>query len=246
MKVCVILPTYNERGNIARLLSSLLGVFDGLKRFDMHVLVADDHSPDGTGDVVLGFMEQHKNIHISAGEKQGLGMAYIRGFKCAMDELGADVVFQMDADFSHDPALIPRFLEEIEKGYDVVIGSRYVKGGDTPGWSFRRRVISRCGNLFLRYVGGLYKVNDCTTGFRAIRVSLLRQIDFGLLHTRGYAFLSTLLYELCAHGAKVKEIPMVFRDREFGETKLNQRDMVEFFFNSLRLRWRKSKRHLGR
>lgn len=243
-KAVVIVPTYNEKGNIGKLLVSILRIFKGIKHFDMHVLVVDDSSPDGTGDIVKNYSKEHKNIHLLTGKKEGLGVAYIRGFKYAINELKADIVFQMDADFSHNPQLIPEFLNEIENGYDLVVGSRYIKGGGTPDWNLQRRIISRSGNFFARVVGGLWKVHDCTNGYRAIRTSILKKLDFKNLHTKGYAFLSTLLYELLAHGARVKEIPILFYDRKFGETKLNKKDIIEFFFNSFRLRFKGSKRFI--
>jgi len=239
MKGCVVIPTYNEKENISKLIKTLLRVFESVD-FEMDILVVDDNSPDGTGKIVNRFVKLYNNVHMITGQKNGLGAAYIRGFKHSIDKY--DVVVMMDADFSHDPYKIPELLKEIQNGYDLVIGSRYVPGGSTPDWSTTRKLISRSGNFFARVVGGLYKVHDCTGAFRAIRTDLLREIDLKYLATRGYAFLSTLLFELQMCGAKIKEIPITFHDREFGQTKLTKKDMVEFFLNACRLRLRSGQR----
>lgn len=240
MKVCVVIPTYNERGNISKLIESILSVFKSIKKFEIDILVADDNSPDGTGKIVQNYTKLHSNVHLLTGEKKGLGAAYMRGFRYAVNNF--DVIVMMDADLSHNPKIIPKLLEEIRNGYDLVIGSRYISGGSTPDWNILRKLISRGGNLFARLVGGLYKVHDCTSGFRAIRADLLKKIDFKYLATRGYAFQATLLYELNMSGAKIKEIPITFYDRRFGETKLTKRDIIEFFLNSCRLRLRTGER----
>ncbi|NTV23382.1 MAG: glycosyltransferase family 2 protein [Nanoarchaeota archaeon] len=242
MKAVVILPTYNEKENLAILIPKIFSEFKGIKH-DMHLLVADDSSPDGTADLVLDFSKKNKKLHLLLGKKEGLGVAYLRAFDYAIDKLEADVMFMMDADMSHPPELIPEFMREMELGHDVVIGSRYIRGGGTPDWSSSRKLISKTGNLFARIIGGL-KVNDCTSGFRAIRTSVYKKIEKSHLHTRGYAFLTTLLYELIAAGAKIREIPLVFYDRKFGETKLQRKDMVEFFLNTFRLRLKSSKRFI--
>ena len=242
MKAVIVLPTYNERKNIEVLIPQLENVFKDIKKHDMHILVVDDNSPDKTSDSVKTLQKKYKNLHLLTGEKKGLGVAYLRGFKQATTELNADVMFMMDSDLSHPPRLVPSFMENIDKGYDLVIGSRYIKGGATPDWSLKRKVVSKLGNFFARIVAGLYKVHDCTTGFRAIKTDVFKKVNLNNLNTRGYAFLSTLLYELLGSGAKVKEIPLVFYDRKYGQTKLNKSDMVEFFFNAFRLRFKSTKR----
>jgi len=240
MKACVIIPTYNEKDNITKLIDSLLDVFKFIKNFEMHILVVDDNSPDGTGQFVETYTKLHYNVHLITGEKKGLGAAYIRGFKYGMNKF--DVLLTMDADLSHNPKKIPELLKQIEQGYDLVIGSRYVKGGSTPDWNLQRKIISKGGNLFAKIVGGLHNVNDCTSGFRAIKTDLLKKIDFRYLATKGYAFLTTSLYELYMADARIKEIPITFCDRKFGETKLTKKDMVEFFLNSCRLRLKTGER----
>src|SRR5215469_7456376 len=156
MRVVIIVPTFNERGNIGRLIDELQAVFVSLPH-DMQILIVDDNSPDGTIEVVSAHRKQYANLHALQGEKQGLGAAYVRGMRHALSVLRADAVFEMDADFSHRPADIPRLLGALEGGADFVIGSRYVRGGTIPRqWSFHRRLNSRLGNIVARYVVGLY------------------------------------------------------------------------------------------
>ena len=238
MKVVIILPTYNERGNIAALLTSLQNEFRRL-RHDMHILVVDDNSPDGTAELVREAMREYPNVHLITGEKAGLGAAYIRGMRHALGELRADVVFEMDADFSHDPADVPRLLAALEDSADFVIGSRHVRGGSIPAeWSLLRKLNSAGGNWVARYVAGLYGIRDCTAGFRAIRASILRQIDFSALRVKGYAFQVALLHQAVTLGAVVKEVPVHFIDRKQGQSKLGLSDITEFVLNAWWIRLR--------
>jgi dolichol-phosphate mannosyltransferase len=238
MKVVIIVPTYNERGNIAALLASLQSEFTRM-RHDMHVLVVDDNSPDNTAELVREAMQTHPNVHLLTGEKAGLGAAYIRGMQHAIGELRADVVFEMDADFSHDPADVPRLLAALESGADFVIGSRHVAGGSIPAeWSLLRKLNSAGGNWVARYVAGLYGIRDCTAGFRAIRASILRQIDFSALRVKGYAFQVALLHQAVTLGAVVNEVPVHFVDRKRGQSKLGLADITEFVLNAWWIRMR--------
>jgi dolichol-phosphate mannosyltransferase len=239
VKVVIILPTYNERGNIAALLAALQREFTRL-RHEMHVLVVDDNSPDGTAVPVRAAMQQHSNVHLLTGEKAGLGAAYIRGMQYAIGELRADVVFEMDADFSHDPADVPRLLTELENNSaDFAIGSRHVPGGSIPReWSVLRKLNSAGGNWVARYVAGLYGIHDCTAGFRAIRASILREIDFSALRVKGYAFQVALLHQAVTLGAVVKEVPVHFIDRKHGQSKLGLKDITEFVLNAWWIRMR--------
>ena len=167
MKIVIIIPTYNEVDNIGRLIDALHREFADLS-YDMHILVVDDNSPDGTANQVRERMPKCPMVHLITGTKNGLGAAYIRGMRYALDELGADAVFEMDADFSHKPEDVPRMIAALEGGADFVIGSRYVTGGSIPReWGMPRRLISYVGNIVARYVAGLYRVRDCTAGFRA-------------------------------------------------------------------------------
>jgi dolichol-phosphate mannosyltransferase len=240
MKVVIIIPTYNESDNILPLLQSLRSRVSTLAH-DIHILVVDDNSPDGTGQLVRGEIMHDGQLHLLTGEKAGLGAAYIRGMTYAIDELHADVVFEMDADFSHKISDVPRLLACIENGADFVIGSRYVQGGSIPkDWGLHRRLISRFGNILTRYLAGLRHILDCTAGFRAIRTSLLRRMDFAGLGVQGYAFQVALLHEAVVNNAIVKEIPVDFVDRTRGASKLGLRDITEFVINAWWIRFQKS------
>ena len=241
MRVVVIVPTYKERENIARLIPALQRQFRDM-RHEMLILVVDDNSPDGTADAVRRLQVDHGNVHLIQGKKAGLGAAYVRGMGHALDDLHADVVFEMDADFSHKPEDVPRLMAEIDAGSDFVIGSRYVRGGTIPAeWGVLRRANSLGGNLVARVVAGLYRVRDCTAGFRAIRGALLRRIDLERLRVNGYAFQVALLHAAVVEGAKTKEIPVDFLDRERGESKLGLSDIVEFVVVAGSIRFRSAK-----
>jgi dolichol-phosphate mannosyltransferase len=241
MRVVVIVPTFNERGNIGRLIDELQAVFVSLPH-DMHILVVDDNSPDGTIEVVAAYRERFANVHALQGEKRGLGAAYLRGMRYALGVLRADAVFEMDADFSHKPADVPRLLGALEDGADFVIGSRYVHGGKLPReWGFHRRLNSRVGNIVARYVAGLYRIRDCTAGFRAIRADVIRGIQLDQLRVQGYAFQVALLHAAVLRGAKVLELPVEFVDRTVGESKLGIKDIVEFLLSAAAIRLQSSK-----
>ncbi len=238
MKTTIIIPTYNEQENIIALIDALQAQFDRMSH-DMGILVVDDNSPDGTADRVRAVQGRYSNVWLITGEKEGLGAAYLRGMRYCMDELGSEVVFEMDADFSHRPEDVPRLMHEVDEGADFVIGSRYVRGGSIPTeWGLVRRLNSLYGNVVARYVAGIYRVRDCTAGFRAIRVPLLRDIDFDALRVKGYAFQVALLHEAVIKGAKVVEIPVDFVDRAAGESKLGIRDIIEFILNAWWIRLR--------
>jgi dolichol-phosphate mannosyltransferase len=244
MKIVIILPTYNEKDNIRLLIPALAAQFTGL-RHEMHVLVVDDNSPDGTAGVVKELMAVYPFLHLITGEKQGLGAAYIRGMTYALQEFQAEAVMEMDADFSHNPADVPRLIALLDAGADFAIGSRYVSGGSIPGnWGWLRRAISQWGNIFARYLAGLYRVKDCTAGFRAIRGSLLKRIDFGSLNVQGYAFQIALLNQAMLNQAVIREIPVDFIDRERGVTKLGLADVIEFVLNVWWIRFQASRTFL--
>ncbi len=237
MKVVVIVPTYNEKENIGLLIEALEEQFSRIGH-DMHVLVVDDESPDGTCDAVREKQKDYSNVHMILGQKRGLGAAYIRGIQHALNHLGADVVFEMDADFSHKPEDIPRMMTILEKGADFVIGSRYVDGGHIPDeWGFHRRMISRIGNLVARYIAGLHRIRDCTAGFRAIRKTLIEKIDWRALRVQGYAFQVALLSQAVVHKAVIREIPVDFIDRTRGKSKLGLMDIIEFVNNAWWIRF---------
>jgi len=236
MKIVVVVPAYNERENVGPLIEALEGQFASMPH-EMHVLVVDDNSPDGTGDVVRGAAQRWPNVHLLSGEKRGLGVAYVRGIRYALDQLGADAVVQMDADFSHDPADVPRLVAALDAGADFVIGSRYVRGGKAPpDWGLARRAISLMANLGARLIAGLYRVRDCTNGFRAIRGSVLGTVEVERA-PRGYVILMYLIYQALSNGARVVEVPVVFSNRTAGESKLRAGDAIEFFINAWWIRY---------
>ena len=241
MHIVMIIPTYNEKDNIGLLIDRLQEEFRRIPH-EMSILVVDDNSPDGTASVVKEKMDACRNVFLVTGNKEGLGSAYIRGMKHAMEAMNAEAVMEMDADFSHKPEDVPRLVSALSKGADFVIGSRYVEGGKIPeDWGVMRRLNSRIGNIFARYVAGMYRVRDCTAGFRAIRVSLLKRIDLAGLRVQGYAFQIALLNQAIARKAAIREIPVEFVDRERGETKLGLSDILEFMVNAWWIRFENSK-----
>jgi dolichol-phosphate mannosyltransferase len=219
--VAVVLPTYNESENIARLLTQLRNVLP-----DARLFVVDDNSPDGTGDIAERCARELGGIEVlHRPGKQGLGSAYRQGFTHVIAQ-GVDVVVSMDVDFSHDPLAIPAMLAAIESGSDAVIGSRYVSGGGTKNWPLHRRLLSRWGNLYTGAVLGV-KVRDCTSGFRAYRSSALTAIAPETTKAEGYAFLSELVVRLSRRGLKISEVPILFIDRENGTSKMSGRIIIE-------------------
>jgi dolichol-phosphate mannosyltransferase len=241
MRIVLVIPTYNERGNVGRLIDELQAVFASLLH-EMQILVVDDNSPDGTAEVVRERQNQWPNLHLTQGRKLGLGAAYIRGMRYALDTLHADAVFEMDADFSHKPSDVPRLITALEQGADFVIGSRYVRGGSIPAeWGLHRRLNSRFGNIVAHYLAGIPRVRDCTAGFRAIRADVIRRIDMGRLRVQGYAFQIALLHAAVVCGAKVVELPVDFADRTAGESKLGIKDIVEFLRSAAWIRFQSSK-----
>ena len=198
----------------------------------MAVVVVDDESPDGTADKVREWMtgEEAVPVHLLEGQRRGLGSAYLRGMTYALDTLDAQVIVQMDADFSHDPASAERLLNGIAGGADVVLGSRYVSGGRLDEkWPLSRRLQSRFANLLARWIGDMREVLDCTSGFKAIRSDRLRAAQIDTIRAQGYLFQPALLHRLLRSGAKVVEEPIYFQDRRQGQTKFDTRRLMEVF-----------------
>jgi glycosyltransferase XagB len=236
-QIVVVLPTYNEHDNIEQLIRAIFAQQIHLPSMRLSILVVDDTSPDGTGELVESLQNYFPNLYLLRGNKEGLGKAYIRGFTHAIRILHADIVFEMDADFSHDPKDIPRLLHSLGQGNDFVIGSRYVYGGSIPKkWPIIRKWNSKIGNYFARHIAGLSMVKDCTSGFRAIRTSVLKRIHLNRLNVRGYAFQMTLLYAAIKAGAVVSEVPIHFHDRLSGESKIRFKDIREFVIHAFLLR----------
>jgi dolichol-phosphate mannosyltransferase len=221
MKAIVIIPTYNEKGNIERIIPAVEDVFKEVKNYDMGLLVVDDSSPDGTGDIVKGLMKQYDNLHLLVGEKNGLGAAYLRGMAYAISELGADVMFEMDADFFHDPKKIPEFLAKIDEGNDFVIGTRYSKGGSIPAnWGIHRKIMSVWGNLLIRMILMRFSIHDWTGGYRAIKKAVFLKEKDKLVAFSGYTFQVGSLLNAVQDGFKVAEVPFHAMDRTMGKSKI--------------------------
>ena len=237
-KICFVLPTYNEEENIGNIIQQILKEEKSLSKHTFTILVVDDNSTDETQTIVQSYISSNSKVHLVTGQKKGLGDAYKRGFKYALNDLKADLIFQMDSDGQHDTSLIPDFVSYIEEGKDVVIGSRFAEGGTTPDFSFSRLLMSKVGNLLVRYVGGITQLQDCTSGYRAIRASYLKDLDFSYLSTRGYSFQSSLICDLAWRGADISEIPIEFSSRQGGDSKLALRDQIEFLLNIPRLGFR--------
>ena len=236
--ICFVLPTYNEEGNIENIIAQIKAEEKKQNIYNFSILVVDDNSTDQTQAIVKKVIDSSENIYLITGQKKGLGDAYKRGFLFALDTLEAVVIFQMDSDGQHEASLIPEFLKEIKAGKDVVIGSRFIAGGSTPDFSLLRLMISRVGNLLVRYVGGVVNIKDCTSGYRAIQSSFLRDLDLSYLSTRGYSFQSSLICDLAWRGAVISEIPIIFKSRKMGDSKLSSRDQIEFLLNIPRLGFR--------
>ncbi|MHB9111675.1 MAG: polyprenol monophosphomannose synthase [Thermoleophilia bacterium] len=233
----VILPTYNELENLERFVTRLLEVFDA-NSLDGRIIVVDDGSPDGTGEIADSLAARLDNLSvIHRAEKQGIGPAYIAGFKQAL-ATDTQYIMEMDCDFSHDPANIPAFLVAI-KDADLVLGSRYVPGGRVENWGRLRRLISRWGGLYARLVLGV-PVNDLTGGNKCFRREVLEALDLDAVSSQGYGFQIEMTYRAIRKGFKVKEIPITFSDRQLGQSKMSKRIVFEAVVLVWKLRLRPS------
>ncbi len=224
------MPTYNEASNIAKMIEAISKIAKASPAHAYSLLVVDDTSPDGTAEIVSKSQQTYPFVHLLLRkEKTGLGAAYLEGFRYAMSHLSPDVLIEMDADFQHDPADLPRFVEAINSGADLVLGSRYIGGGAIPEeWELYRKLLSVWGNRFTKVVLGLYGITDFTTGFRAWRVSgFMNAIDLSTILSKGFAYKIDLLYQMHKRGAKVKEIPIVFGLRSDGESKMQRNNPME-------------------
>ncbi len=228
----VVLPTYDEAENLPGIAAAILEALPGAT-----LLVVDDNSPDGTGAIADQLAAANPRIRVRHRPgKAGIGRAYLDGFQVALDG-GATAVLQMDADWSHDPLVLPRLLEPISSNLaDLVIGSRYVKGGRVLDWGLGRRLISRLGSLFARIVLWL-KPHDLTGGFKAWRASTLAAIPFDGVHAGGYVFQIEMTHRASRAGARIKEVPITFQDRRVGRSKMSRRIIIEALLVVIRLRW---------
>ena len=222
MKVVIITPTYNEKGNVDKLIPVLENdIFPQIKNHDMNILVADDNSPDGTANEVKKLMQEWKNLDVSSGERHGLGAAYVRAMTYAVEKLKADVMFEMDADFQHDPEKIPEFIKKIDEGYDMVIGNRYSNGGSIPkNWPLLRKLFSIVANLFVRTIFMKFSIHDWTGGFRALKKEVFLKEREELTNYKGYIFQISFLQKAIRDGFKIGEVPFHFSDRALGRSKI--------------------------
>lgn len=245
----IIIPTYNEADNIGKMIDYLsTKTFPSLeKKWDMKILVVDGNSPDGTGKIVTEKIKKYKNVYLfTETSKDGLGAAYLKGFKYAMEKLKADFVFEFDGDFQHPPETIPVMLQAMEDGFDYVIGSRKIKGGSNPkGWGFKRLFFSEFGGFVARFImffpfKNFWQVTDPTTGLKITRVKGFidhLNLDFSHLYTRSFGYKLQLLFETLKLGAKFKEIPLNFQVRNAGESKIEPQTAKDIFRVAILLRF---------
>jgi dolichol-phosphate mannosyltransferase len=245
MKGVVIIPTYNERENIMPRSGgerdpSHYGILDAVHTHlpQADILVIDDASPDGTAQIVKERMKKDTQLFIiERPGKLGLGTAYIKGFQWALEN-GYDFAFEMDADFSHDPKNLPDFVRQLEKGADLVIGSRYIPGGGVVDWPPKRKFLSQYANIYARFVTGA-PIKDLTAGFKCYRTEIFRRIRLDNISADGYGFQIEIDYRVWLAGFKVREFPITFKDRRLGVSKLNRRIVWQALFLVPRLRlWR--------
>lgn len=238
-KVVIVMPAYNEAENIGPMIEELFEkVFPKITGAEMHLLVVDDYSPDGTGKIVEKYQDKYKqslplygkNLHLFQKQKEGLGWAYVKGFRYAMEKLGADAVMEMDADFQHPPRFVIPMVEAYLKGADYVIGSRYIKGGSVPKeWALTRKAVSYFGNLFIKLCLLNFKIHDYTTGFRLTRIKgVLDKIDLeNLMELKRFAHKTDLLYQTLKASKRTVEVPLEFASREKEKSKFNWIEFVE-------------------
>jgi dolichol-phosphate mannosyltransferase len=233
----LILPTYNEAENVQAIVAASGEVLARAAPDGYRVLIVDDGSPDGTGQLADELASEHSWVEVlHRAEKNGIGPAYLAGFRHALDR-GAGYVMEMDSDFSHDPADLARLLEAVYGGADLALGSRYVPGGGVTDWGLLRRFISEGGSTYARLVLGL-RVRDLTGGFKCFRREVLEAIQFDRVRSRGYAFQVELTYRAVQAGFRVVEVPIVFRDRQHGTSKMSWRIAAEAMWLVPALRFR--------
>ncbi len=242
MNIAIVMPTYNEASNIGRMIDMLFEeVFPAISDSEMFLIVADDESPDGTGRIVEERLDRYSKLFLLPGKKRGLGHAYVRGFKYAINELKADAVVEMDADFQHNPEYLKEMVGKFTTGAYYVIGSRFVTGGSIPpGWAFYRKAISVLGNRFAGYVLKLDSIYDLTTGFRLTRVKgVLDRIDLdNLMALENFAYKVDLLYKTVKLTENTVEIPIHFAERESERSKFNLRELFVTYRVVISLRFK--------
>lgn len=243
MKIVHIIPTFNEKENIGSMIETLEELGKKYPSWDSQILVIDDNSPDGTKEIVEKYRKKYPNISILTKKKEGLGKALIVGYEYAIKKLDADVVIPNDADFQWDPYDIPKLVKKIEEGFDVAVASRHIKGGKVIGWSGFRKLNHDVSNTLLAWwVAGVHEVVDHAGNFKAIRVKgILEKVPLSKMKNVGFSFQLHILYELSKTGAKFVEVPVTFKERKFGKSKIGFnryyfRDIVEYFRSSLLIR----------
>lgn len=234
MKTIIVIPTYNERENIKILIPRISAVFKK-NGIDGKIIVVDDSSPDGTRDAVKVLQNEYPVALIERPGKMGMGSAYVCGFRSALDD-NPDLIFEMDADLSHDPEHIPQFIDKINQGFDVVVGSRLVKGGKIVGWNWVRRLISWGGNFLGRHVAGI-DVSDLTSGYRVYTAEVIKSIELDKVRSKSYDFQLEMLARAIRKGYKIGSIPIVFHDRIGGKSKLSKIDQMSFLLTALKIRF---------
>lgn len=247
MKIVHIIPTFNEKENIGRMIE-VLEELSRKYKWDAQILIVDDHSPDQTAEEVAKYQKKYSNIHLLLKKKEGLGRALILGYEVAIRKLKADVVIPNDADFQWDPRDAPKLIEKINEGYDVVVASRHVPSGKVVGWSWFRKLNHEISNTLLAWwVAGVHEVNDHAGNFKAIRVKgILDKVALSSMKNAGFSFQLHVLYELSKTGAKFTEVPSIFRERKFGKSKIGfnryyLRDVLEYIRSSISIRLDRSK-----
>ena len=227
MKLAIIIPTYNEKENISIITEEITKELKD-KKIDYSIIIVDDKSPDGTGEIAENLSEKNRHIFVINREsKLGIGGAYIEGFKFALKNLNSDLYLTMDADLSHDPKYIFDLVKASEEN-DVIIGSRYVNCGGIINWGIIRIIISKGANILTKKILGL-KSNDCTSGFKCIKKEVIEKLDFSKISSRGYPFIIEFLYYCKENGFKIKEVPIIFINRKFGKSKISKKEMYETF-----------------
>lgn len=230
MKAVIVIPTFNERENIEKLIPVLIDFLKKDYSGDFEILVVDGNSPDGTANSVRELSQIYPQVHLLLEPaKRGLGAAYVFGFKHAMTEMDADIIVEMDADFQHDPKDASRLLHEIENGADYAIGSRFIRGGSIPKeWTWQRKFWSIGGNIFTKVVLGIFNVNDFTSGFKASRVKgFVDRLDLDNILSQGFAYKIDLLFKMHRLGAKIKEVPIEFGLRDRGNSKMEKNNPID-------------------
>jgi len=233
--LAVIIPTYNEKENIREITSAILAQKNAIRPYSLSVIIADSHSPDGTGAIARKLAEDNPVVHLLDIKSRGIGIALKQGYDYATENLRADVIMQIDADFSHDPKDIPKFIQQIKRGFNFVQASRFIPGGKNE-LEFYRDLFSRGANLLCELTLGVKTITDFTPSFRAFTADLYRKTDLSDIPWQGksYIFQPAFAYALSRAGAKIIEVPIVFRDREAGQSKLNAAqyilDLLSFTF----------------